>query len=76
MSFKRPVLSCLTEFNQRCGTEFGIDSMDEEAIAATKVMQMIAKTLVNGLKGTRHVTEDFRVMYIDDHGDVEGGEVS
>ena len=76
VSFKRPVLSCLTEFSQRCSAEFGIGSMHAEAMAATKVMQMIAQQVVSEIKGTKHVTDDFRVTYIDDHGDVESGEAS
>lgn len=72
VAFKRPVLTLLTEFNQRCHARFAINDFAAETAAAVSVMRKVAEQLHQDLAGTKHVTDDFAVLAIDDHGDVEG----
>ena len=72
VAFKRPVLKLLTEFNQRCYARFAMNDFDAETAAAVTVMRKLAEQLHLGLAETKHVTDDFAVLAIDDHGDVDG----
>jgi hypothetical protein len=76
VAFKRPVLNLLTEFNQRCYARFAMDDFEAGTAAAVTVMRKIAEQLYQDLAGTKHVTNDFAVLAIDDHGDVDGFAVS
>lgn len=76
VTFKRPVLKLLTEFNQRCRALFGDEDFNSEIEAAISVMRRIAEILHQQLAGTKHVSSDFAVVAIDDHGDVDGFVVS
>ena len=71
VAFKRPVWSLLTEFNQRCHARFAMDEFDAQTATAVAVMQKITEQLHRALAGTKHVTDDFAVLAIDDHGDVD-----
>lgn len=72
VTFKRPVLNLLTEFNQRCHALFTEESFDGEVEAAVSVVEKIAKQLGAKLIGTKHVLVDFSIVVVDDHGDVDG----
>lgn len=71
VAFKRPVIKLLTEFNQRCAALFN-DEFEGEVEATMSVMRAIAEKLHRELAGAKHVSDDFAVVVIDDHGDVEG----
>jgi hypothetical protein len=71
VEYKRPVWSLLTEFNQRCHARFAMDEFDAQTATAVAVMQTIAEQLHHAFAGTKHVTDDFAVLVIDDHGDVD-----
>ncbi|PQO26055.1 hypothetical protein C5Y96_21635 [Blastopirellula marina] len=76
VEFKRPITKLLTEYNQRLSARFTFDDLDEETALTVSVLRQIAEQLYSDLAGTKHVTEDFAVLAIDDHGDVDGFEVS
>lgn len=76
VAFKRPVWSLLTEFNQRCHWRFTMDQFDDQTATVVAVMRKIAEQLQSTLAGTKHVTDDFTVLAIDDHGDVDGFSVT
>ncbi len=76
VAFKRPITKLLTEYNQRCHARFTFDDLDEATALTVSVMREIAQQLHEDLAGIKHVTDDFTVLAIDDHGDVDGFEVS
>ncbi|MEZ5943049.1 MAG: hypothetical protein R3C18_16780 [Planctomycetaceae bacterium] len=71
VEFKRPVVTLLNEFNQRCFARFGMSDIDPAAQAAVDVMRRIGEKVYESLAESKHVTADFKVVVIDDHGDVE-----
>ena len=75
VAFKRPVLKLLTEFNQRCRSLFSIEDFDDEVAAVVSVMRRTAENTQQQLAGTKHISDDFSIIVVDDHGDVDGFEV-
>lgn len=69
VAFHRPVFQLWTEFNQRVRDLFPDDD-DGDVKAAVSAMRQIATQLYQHLSNSEHVTEDFAVVAIDDHGDV------
>ena len=72
VAFKRPITTLLTEYNQRCHARFTIDDFEEATELTVSVVRRIAEQLHRELAGTKHVSEGFAVLAIDDHGDVDG----
>lgn len=76
VAFKRPVLKLLTEFNQRCRSLFSIEGFDDEVVTVVSVMRRIAEFIQHQLASTKHISDDFSIVVIDDHGDIDGFELS
>ena len=71
IEFKQPVHEQLVEFSQRRYRAFDpYDSYSPVSITV-EMMRAIATSLHQSLAGSKHVTDDFAVLVLDDHGDVD-----